>query len=335
MKILYFVHTYGEKNGIAVHVGNLARSLPDGMDAKIISGKGRGIPLFSSLRMPVAEIFDALGSEFDVVHIHGYGNFFSFFGAIVAAIRKKPLVWTIHGYPKIHGMRRFFYYVYRHLMAPIIFAKASGIISVSSDILPLLAKETEKRILVLPNGIDLELFRAKKNYRSAKMACFVGRLDPDKGVRRMLEVSSLPLLFIGPDEDGTRAKLACEAKEAGRAAHFAEAGFEKMPGEYEKCRYVVLPSKYEGFPLTLLESVAMERPFISTDVGEVKATLSNLFEKPGKFLLDGSLQEKINELEKTDLGEELESARKNVAAYSWKSVAGKVALVYSEVARKG
>jgi len=328
MKILYFVHTYGEKNGIASHLANVIGSLPQGFDAQVIAGSGKGLPLFSSLRIPAVEILRAARADFDVMHVHGYGNFYSFFGALVCALRGKPLVWTIHGYPRMHGARKALYYVYRYLMAPFVFWKADSIISVSSDILPILQKETGKKITIMPNGIDLELFKPKGGYRKAECLCFVGRLDPDKGAERLLECSTLPLLFIGPDEDGTRGRIIAEAEKLGRKASFAEANYSQMPEQYERCRYVALPSKYEGFPLTLLEAAAMERPFISTDVGEVKATLSKLFSKPEKYLLSGSLQEKVDELEKQDLSRELVAARKNCEEYSWKKIAEKLCVIY-------
>ncbi|VVC02174.1 D-inositol-3-phosphate glycosyltransferase [uncultured archaeon] len=334
MRVLLFVHTYREKNGIASHVQNLARSMPKGVQCEVISGGAFSLPFFSGLKFPLSETWKALASDFDVMHIHGYGNFFSFFGAIVAALKGKPLVWTVHGYPRIIGARRLFYYVYRYLMAPFIFWKACRIISVSHDAKKLLEKETAKRIEMMPNGVDLRLFRPGQPYRKQKYAAYVGRLDPDKGVMRMLECSSLPILFIGPDEGGTKEKLRAEAKRLGRHATFEEVPLERMPSAYEKCRYVILPSKYEGFPMTLLESVAMERPFISTDVGEVKATLAALFGRPEKFILQGSLQQKISQLEKEDLSSEMKSARKKAEKYSWGSIAARMAAIYRECAGK-
>lgn len=332
MNILYFVHTCGERNGIANHVLSITRALPAGMKARVIGGRGASLPLFSSLRFPAGEFLEALMSDFDIIHVHGYGNFYSFFGALVSLLRRKPLVWTIHGYPRITGARRLFYLIYRFAMAPFIFWRAGRIISVSGDILPILEKETKKPVTVLPNGVDLDFFKPAGSYAQAKCACYVGRLDPDKGAMRMLECCSLPLLFIGPDEGGTRAKLAEQARRMGRRAEFTECEFEKMPAQYERCRYVFLPSKYEGFPLTLLESVAMERPFASSDVGEVKAVLSTLFEKPERYLLRGGIQEKVSELEKSSLQGEMHKARKKAAVYSWKSVAQKTAAIYSEIA---
>ncbi len=330
MKVLYFVHTFGEQNGIANHVARLAENLPAGVKSEVIAGSGKGLPFFSSLRLPVGECWHAIFSGFDLMHIHGYGNFHSFFGALVCALRRKPLVWTIHGYPRVHGARKAAYYAYRYLMAPFIFWKAARIISVSSDILPLLEKETSKKILVMPNGVDLELFKPGKNYRKARFLGFVGRLDSDKGASRLLECRTLQLLFVGPDEDGNKAKIESAAKKMGVDAEFVQVPYGKMPQEYEKCRYVALPSKYEGFPLTLLEAIAMERPFICTDVGENRRVLSELFQKPDKYILTGSIDERIAELEKQDLTLELARARAGLKKYSWKAIAACVAGLYGE-----
>ncbi|MFA5105507.1 MAG: glycosyltransferase family 4 protein [Candidatus Micrarchaeia archaeon] len=330
MKVLFFMHTFGEKNGIAMHAGQLISHFPPEVRVQAIHGGGISFPLFSSLRLPVGGFFKALSADFDVMHIHGYGNFHSFFGAWAAILRNKPLVWTIHGYPQIHGARRLFYYVYRHFMAPFIFFKAKRIITVSTNVITLLQKETRKEITFIPNGIDLEAFRPKSDYKGAKYACYVGRLDPDKGVFRMLECSSMPVKFIGPNEDGTKSALAEEAKRRGREITFEEVPFERMPAAYESCRYVALPSKYEGFPMSMLESVAMGRPFICTDVGEVRATLANLFDSPSEFIIEGNLEAKISALEKKDLSGGLAAARGKLDKYSWQSIAQKTAEIYSQ-----
>ena len=332
MKVLFFVHTYKEKNGIASHVQNLVKFMPKDIECTVISGGAFSFPFFSGLKFPVKEVFEAWKADFDVMHIHGYGNFFSFFGAIVAAMKGKPLVWTIHGYPRISGARRLFYYVYRYLMAPFIFWKADRIISVSDDARRILSSETKKYIVTMPNGIDLGLFSPGEAYGKQEFACYAGRLDPDKGIFRMLECTKRPVLFIGPDEGSMREKLRMEAAAKKVDVKFAEVEPEKMPSAYEKCRYVVLPSKYEGFPMTLLEAIAMERPFVSTDVGEVKKTLSTLFEKPEKFIISGDIQEKLDGLDKENLAAEMKAARNRAEGYSWKNITAKLAEIYKECA---
>ncbi len=334
MKVLFFMHTFGEKNGIAMHAGQLIGHFPKDVKVRVMHGGGFQFPLFSSLKLPLGSFFKALSGDFDLVHIHGYGNFHSFFGAWVAILKGKPLVWTIHGYPQIRGMRRIFYYFYRYLMAPFIFLKAGKIITVSTNVITLLQKETRKEITFIPNGIDLERFSPKSGYKDAKYACYVGRLDPDKGVFRMLECKSLPVKFIGPDEDGTKSALAAEARKQGMEATFEEVSFDGMPAAYESCRYVALPSRYEGFPMSMLESIAMGRPFLCTDVGEVKATLSNLFDNPNDYIIEGNVEARISALEKTDLSQLLKSARAKLSQYSWDSIAKKTVEIYRQALGK-
>jgi glycosyltransferase involved in cell wall biosynthesis len=336
-KILYFIHTFGdgEKNGTAIHVKNLIKFLPNEYQSTVISGKGKSIPFFSALRIPTFEILRGLTTKCDIIHVHGYGNFFSFFGALLAIVKNVPLVWTLHGYPRISGKRKILYYVYKYFMAPLIIWKASKIISVSDDAAALLRKETNKEIMIMPNGVDLEMFVSKRHYKEASHACYIGRLDEDKKAERLFE-TSLPLSFIGPNEDGVREKLTMLQSETMRNISFSEVEYHQMPVAYDHCRYVVLPSKYEGFPLTLLEAIAMGRPFICTDVGQVKKTFYELGLGEMFLLKDGeNIGAKIELLEKTvGIDEALATARILIAyKYSWRSVCDRLAVVYMEAKR--
>ncbi len=334
MRVLYFVHTFKEKNGIAIHLQNIIKNLPDDVEVKVIHGKGPSLPFFSSLRIPLMEVFEALVYDFDIMHVHGYGNLFSFLGALISAIKRKPLVWTVHGYPRIKGAKRIFYILYKHFMAPVIFWRASAIISVSKEAIKELRNETDKEITYIPNGIDLSIFKPCKDYKKEKYICYVGRLDEDKGIERLIKEVDLPILIVGKDE-GIKSNLIKIAEERGKKLLFKEVEFEEMPEMYCKCRYVVLPSKYEGFPLTMLESIACLRPFLTTNVGDVKIVLQDLFEsKSGKFIIKGNIQELIDKLEKENLNVLLKNARKRLMKYSWGVIVKNIVKIYEEVERK-
>ena len=331
MKVLHFTHTYQESNGVANYVENLVKNTPPAYSCQVISSKGHSLPFFSSLKIPVGEFWTALNSDFDVIHIHAYGNFFSFFGALVSIIKRKPMVWSIYGYTYITGWRKGMYYVYRYLMAPLIFWRAGAIAAVSHDAISKLRAETKKEILFIPSGVDLDFFKPSGSYREQKNVCFVGRLDDDKQPERLLECKDRPLLFMGRDEDGKKERLKAAAESQKLDAKFIEVSREEVPGIYSSCRYVVLPSKYEGFPLTMLESLAMERPFIATDVGEVKSTLAGLFREPDEFILGNDLGKTIESLEKKNLEPEMKAARRKLEQYSWASIAKRTAELYEKV----
>ena len=68
-----------------------------------------------------------------------------------------------------------------------------------------------------------------------------------------------------------------------RAAELGIATRVRMPGArddperfYPLCDVFVLPSRYEGLPLALLEAMSMARPVVATRVGQVPAVLSGL-----------------------------------------------------------
>ncbi|MCX8197371.1 MAG: glycosyltransferase family 4 protein [Candidatus Micrarchaeota archaeon] len=331
MKVLYFVHTFGEQNGISVHLLNLVSNLPPSVKYKVISGSGQGVPFFSSLRLPTpTQILNALSYDFDIIHVHGYGNFYSFFGALISFLKGKPLIWTIHGYPQISGARKLLYYFYKHFLAPFIFWRAKKIISVSHSALPFVKNETSKEVAVIPNGVDCELFKPSFGYKKAKYICFVGRLDKDKQAEKLLACDQYPLLFIGANEGKTKENLVLKAKLLGKKVEFGTFSYYDMPKAYQKCRYVVLPSKYEGFPLVLLEAIACGRPFLCTDVGENKRILSFLFKNPQHFIFSKNPKEAIDKLESIDLTQQLKKARKKLSFFSWKEISRQTVEAYKQ-----
>ncbi len=328
MKVLFFIHTYNEKNGIAIHVKNIVERLnTKGISTQVIYGKYFSLPFFSSLRIPFFEFFDALKSDFDIIHIHGYGNFFSFFGALISLIKRKPLIWTIHGYPNVRGIKYIFYLFYRYILAPIIFYRVDKIISVSYSAVQILKQETTKEITVIPNGVDTNHF-LPCNYLKNKYVCYIGRLDKDKNVE-LLSSLNRNLLIVGPNEDNYKSYLESHLM----CAEFLEVNYTDMPRIYCKCKYVILPSKYEGFPLVMLESLSSMIPFISTPVGDVPRILKDLFGKDYQlFLIKSNINKVLQHLDSKNLKSILIKARKKIEKkYSWDYVIEKLINIYSNL----
>ncbi len=102
-----------------------------------------------------------------------------------------------------------------------------------------------------------------------------------------------------------------------------------MPNFYRSIDVYVCASKTEGTPLTVLESMAMAIPVVSTDVGIVAEAL---WEKGKKYFLEERnkvfLKEKLTKLieNKEELKQIAEENLVQVKQFDWK----KICLEYEE-----
>ncbi len=141
------------------------------------------------------------------------------------------------------------------------------------------------KISVIPNGRNLEDFepscdRVRTTIRqrldvpdTTPLLGVVGRLEAQKGHRFLLaalpailaEFPHARLLLIG---DGSlQHNLAAQAEQLGIRHAVIFAGFQSnVPAYMAAADVMVLPSLYEGLPLTAIEAAAMGKPIVATDV---------------------------------------------------------------------
>ncbi|MBN1396088.1 MAG: glycosyltransferase [Pirellulales bacterium] len=146
-----------------------------------------------------------------------------------------------------------------------------------------------EKLVVIPNGIDLEKYPAEKpaDLREfgippgRRCVVFVGRLEEQKGVAWLMETAPLwlgrlsdcELLIVG---DGPlRLLLEKTVKDVGTASdqvHFA--GWRpNVPEILAAANLLVLPSRWEGMPNVVLEAMASRLPVVATDVEGVRELL--------------------------------------------------------------
>ncbi len=143
------------------------------------------------------------------------------------------------------------------------------------------------RITVVPCGVDPSWFAAVeekhlKDLRSAlaapesKIVAYVGRLDPEKGVDRLLQAlaATLPrfpqttLVIAGKGSEQPR--LEELAKRLRVADHVKLLGYVKgaaLEALYKTTDILVCPSTYEPFGIVPLEGMINRVPVIASDVG--------------------------------------------------------------------
>ncbi len=128
-----------------------------------------------------------------------------------------------------------------------------------------------RRVVVLPNGIDLEHF-ACTGPEPAGPAVLVARLAAEKDVGTLIEAAALvartcPDFALQIAGDGPcRAELEARAVRLGAPVRFLGV-VRDVPALLARARLFVLSSLTEGISLTLLEAMARGLPVVATDVG--------------------------------------------------------------------
>ena len=152
------------------------------------------------------------------------------------------------------------------------------------------------KLLVIPNGIDPGPYLASPDPKrevagfkemgiggNRRLVCFVGRLEPQKGVDWLLNsadrwLGELPdhdLLIVGAGAERSVLERIAAAKHIDHRVHFA--GWRgDVPDILARSEILVLPSAWEGMPNVVLEAMASALPVVACDVEGVSELLGNL-----------------------------------------------------------
>lgn len=305
------------------------------------------VPIFSSVRFSPGMFLAMLQSDADIFASHGYGSLMPFFTAIAAWIKRKPFIFTLHGYPKLTGFAGFFQTFYRLFIASIFLRIAKKVIIVSSVSIKDIEKEVDKKkIVYIPCGVKNEDFECKKNTIAKNVISYIGRLDSYKGIDLLISAFAnlnrkfpeLTLNIIGKDE-GIKTELQKQAKELKieNRISFKEVPHSQIKEEYCKSLAIILASKYEGFPLIWLEAVASTRPMFSTPVGDYKIFYEKVYSKNADLFIFSDQKELEKKLtyfleNQNQFDTICEDARKNLSReYSWEKIATDILEIYKVV----
>ena len=308
------------------------------------------IPKITSGYVPSPSIIEALLDwDADVVHAHSYSYFPTYTSALVRLFKGRPLVLTTHQPPTETAFKsKLLMKVYNRSLGRLSLRKADRIIAVTrleADFLVKAAGADPDKITVIPEGVDLGLFKPKTNgLASENIVLFVGRIAPEKGLMHLIKAiprvakvfPSTSVLIVGEDQ-GIQKDLTktAEKLKVEKIVHFLGPKFgRELVGTYRKARLFVLPSLYETFGLAVLEAMATGLPIVATRVGGIPELVeegrNGILVNPGehealaeaiiKFLSDFELSSRISKM----------NAMK-AKQYSWKNIAEKIEGVYKDL----
>lgn len=162
------------------------------------------------------------------------------------------------------------------------FYKANKIVAISdittqslNDLFP----EHKEKIRSIYNGIDIERVRLKAMESTDIILqhpalLYIGRLEARKNPLQFLDIlenvhqknSKVHLYYLGYGD--LWEDVANAAKEKGLSEKVHLLGYQENPFPIiAQCDAVGMFSKSEGFPMSLLESVALDKPFVSSVIG--------------------------------------------------------------------
>ena len=215
----------------------------------------------------------------------------------------------------------------------------------------------EKKQSVIYNGIDVSKFTApqktndlRKQHRlpSSPIILFVGVFKSLKGLQNLIlaipqivnETTDVIFLVVGGKwgYKEKMLKLVNKLKLENHVLFVDKIPNNEMPGYYAMADVVAVPSRYEGFPLVILEAMASTRPVVASNVGGIgEAVLDNqtgfLVEKDNINQLAEKIIQLLNAPKKREKMGHL--ARKRVSAhFNWENIAKQYKLEYQKLVKQ-
>jgi D-inositol-3-phosphate glycosyltransferase len=305
---------------------------------------GIPFPLFAPTLLPILLKHTKTA---DIVHVHDAFYISSFVAAIAARFYRKPVVLTQHvamiDHPNmlVRAAQRIVYAT----TGSFIFNTSSKIITYNDRVDQFLIKKKvpHSRLLALPNGVDFNIFHPvsseeKKKLKmelgldlTKKIFLFVGRFVSKKGFDVLLAArgSKYQLVFAGGDMRQTN------NTDAVFLGKFAPSELARV---YQAADVFVLPSRGEGFPLSIQEAMASGLPIVTTnDYGYERYNLDKnmvrLIDDPDEARVRQAIESFLNnDRLLVDMGAYSEKyAREN---FDWTFITSKLREVYDSAILK-
>ena len=293
-------------------------------------------------------------SDDDIYHFHSPWFSLSLFG--VRLLDRKPKVMTVHGAKigvgSMLSTLSLLYYPFArqvlHNMDKIIALTKS-----ERDYLVYRFKLPRRKVVVIPNGIEVESFRPRRGaikeftqkhglLENSFKVLYVGRIIPEKNPDKLISAvakhmngKNIEVILIG---DGSSSYITRLKRISDNRIHIlGKLGFEELVAAYNTSDLFVFLGLVEGLPTVILEAMACRLPVLATPVAGIPDVIvknvNGLFlnlpvrerdvaRKISHFMDMGASD--INRMGKTN-------AEKIKISYNWKIVTGKILDMYNQV----
>lgn len=203
---------------------------------------------------------------------HQFDHIFSFLEAanVPCALASRQSVLSMHLDPKVMTSKEWFLVKY-------LYPRVRAVIAVSRNMRSLLKQRAGlKNLHCIYNPIDTQTIKQKAQEQpeiaiNEPFIVAVGRLTQQKRFDRLLEAyaqsdiaEKVRLVIVGSGEK--QAELEQKVEALGLQQRVTLTGYQSNPYAYmQSALFLVMSSDHEGYPLTLLEALALSCPLVSVD----------------------------------------------------------------------
>jgi glycosyltransferase involved in cell wall biosynthesis len=292
----------------------------------------------------------------DLVVSHGVPHAFY----VIDKLGDRPLVAHFHGPWSLEGKREgagALTTFTRKVQEAVVYRRAQRYIALSRAFADTLQREyavNPDHVRVIPGGVNLARFTVDSDVATARkkfgwpedrpIVLATRRLEPSKGIAALIEAMALvrarvpDVLAIVTGTGSLAEPLRARTRELGLEDHVRFAGHvasADLPLMYRAADLSIVPSDaWEGFGLSVLESLACATPALVTPVGGLPEVVGDLSHK--LILRDASMEAIADGLtmvftDRTSIPSRA-ACEDYARGFSWTSIARRVADVYREVA---
>ncbi|MFX1282119.1 MAG: glycosyltransferase family 4 protein [Promethearchaeota archaeon] len=229
----------------------------------------------------------------NIIHIHYPIGGFPEAGAILSLLMRIPLVFNIHLEVVGTTWRKYLLPIHYLTIFRFLLKQSSYILSANIETIRrvfYLSKYSKQSVKIIPNGINQDIFYPGRNNETSRIInkeirriVFIGRLNIQKRIDRLLVALKqirdsnkdfkIHLDIFGDGEEREKLKDLCSKCKINNIVAFHGQVSHEQIGEILRNGdywYSILPSDFECFPLSVIESMRCGVPVLSSKIVQLK-----------------------------------------------------------------
>lgn len=332
---------------VTILTTSMADKMPDSQDGFRIACFKNGMNLLgNTISSELLFKLFQVRKNYDIIHAHSHLYFSTNICALVRRIGSSPLVITNHGMMS-SSAPDWFNLLYLKTLGKWTLNTADKIICYTEEEKKKLIEIlniNESKIVVIPNGIDTDMFCPGPRDHVAdtiNLLC-VSRFVRGKGVEYVVRaigilVKERPNLHLTLVGEGPERDRICELIESlglnDNVSIIDFVPYDRMPRVFQDSDIFVLPSLHEGVPRTALEAMSCGLPVVISDFSHLRDLIDGgglMFPKKDVQALANNLRILIGDDDKrTRMGQ---IARERIVReYSWEKTVSGTLQLYQKV----